>query len=60
MKCSRCGNIMSYEKFYAGSESFFGWRCVVCGEIVDEVILENRLLKKRLLEKEEVREVGEF
>ena len=23
-------------------ENFLGWRCVSCGEILDEVILENR------------------
>jgi hypothetical protein len=33
---------MTYERFYGPHEQFFGWRCVYCGEIVDEVILENR------------------
>jgi hypothetical protein len=33
---------MVYEKFYGTQEQFFGWRCIQCGEIVDEVILENR------------------
>ncbi len=43
MKCHRCNGMMVFEKFYGDSEHFFGWRCVVCGEIVDQVILENRL-----------------
>jgi hypothetical protein len=43
MKCRRCNGMMVFEKFYGDSEYFFGWRCVVCGEIVDQVILENRL-----------------
>ncbi len=43
MRCHRCQGIMIYEKFYGDCEHFFGWRCVVCGEIVDQVILENRL-----------------
>ncbi len=47
MKCHRCGGIMVYEKFYGICEEFFGWRCIFCGEIVDQVILENRLEKKR-------------
>jgi len=34
---------MVYEKFYGNCEWFWGWRCVICGEIVDQVILENRL-----------------
>lgn len=34
---------MIYEKFYEHYGHFFGWRCVVCGEIIDQVILDNRL-----------------
>jgi hypothetical protein len=33
---------MVYEKFYGTQENFSGWRCIFCGEIVDELILENR------------------
>ena len=33
---------MVYERFYGPHEHFLGWRCVLCGEIVDQVILENR------------------
>lgn len=47
MKCDRCRGPMVYEKFYGRTEDYFGWRCVVCGEIVDEVILENRSRRKR-------------
>ena len=47
MKCHRCGGVMVYEKFYGSCEEFFGWRCVLCGEIVDQIILENRLGQKR-------------
>ena len=43
----RCGGAMIYEKFYGDCEHFFGWRCVVCGEIIDQVILENRLVRVR-------------
>ena len=42
MKCLRCGGIMVQEKFYGLCEHFWGWRCVCCGEIIDQVILENR------------------
>jgi hypothetical protein len=34
---------MFYEKFYGPHEHFWGWRCIFCGEIFDQVILENRL-----------------
>ncbi len=43
MRCHRCSGMMVYEKFYGDCEYFFGWRCVVCGEIVNQIILENRL-----------------
>ena len=43
MSCSKCGGLMFYEKFISEEiEDFSGWRCVICGEIVDEVILKNR------------------
>jgi len=45
MKCHRCGNVMVYERFHGADEHFWGWRCVLCGEIVDQVILENRQTK---------------
>jgi hypothetical protein len=33
---------MVYEQFFGEQERFGGWRCIFCGEIVDDVILENR------------------
>ncbi len=42
MKCHRCGSMMVYERFYGPHEHFAGWRCILCGEIIDQVILENR------------------
>jgi len=44
MKCVRCNSVMIYDKFYGPHEQFWGWKCVICGEIVDQVILENRQL----------------
>jgi hypothetical protein len=42
MKCPHCTSSMTYEKFFGPEEYFWGWRCVYCGEIVDDTILENR------------------
>jgi len=42
MKCHRCGSVMVYQKFFGTDGPFWGWRCLLCGEIFDEVILENR------------------
>jgi hypothetical protein len=47
MKCHRCGGAMVFERFYGASDQFSGWRCILCGEIVDPVIFENRLSQKR-------------
>ncbi|RPI77383.1 MAG: hypothetical protein EHM45_09280 [Desulfobacteraceae bacterium] len=41
-KCVRCMGNLVYNKFYSPREQFWGWQCVICGEIVDPVILENR------------------
>ena len=43
MRCNRCGGMTIYQKFYGHCEHFLGWRCIVCGEIIDQVIIENRL-----------------
>ena len=45
-KCLRCRGIMVYDKFYGPHEQFWGWKYVICGEIVDRVILENRQLMR--------------
>ena len=46
MKCNRYKGMMVFEKFYGISENFSGWRCVTCGEIIDQMILENRNLEE--------------
>ncbi len=43
MQCQRCGGKMIFEKFYDVNSVFFGWHCVICGEILDPVILLHRL-----------------
>ena len=45
-KCLRCRGAMIYDKFYGPHEQFWGWKCLICGEIVDPVILENRQLMR--------------
>ena len=43
IRCQRCGGRMIVEKFYDVNNVFFGWHCVICGEILDPVILLHRL-----------------
>jgi hypothetical protein len=45
-KCLRCSGTVIYDKFYGTHEQFWGWKCLICGEIVDPVILENRQLMR--------------
>jgi DNA-directed RNA polymerase subunit RPC12/RpoP len=47
MECRRCLGFMVEEVFEdvkddTGAVSFPGWRCVTCGEILDQTILTNR------------------
>lgn len=47
MQCARCQGSTISEVFVdwesgAGALSFPGWRCLLCGDITDAVILSNR------------------
>ena len=47
MDCPRCHGHMAYDDFQdlnddTGELSFSGWRCMICGEILDAVIASNR------------------
>ena len=50
-KCNRCGGMMVYEKIYCGTEHFWVWKCVYCGDYIDRVIMENRQIQKSSREK---------
>jgi hypothetical protein len=41
--CQRCHGLMGFEKFYGQHSSFFAWHCLLCGDILDPVILLHRL-----------------
>lgn len=58
MKCDRCGSAMVQEKFYGPHEHFLGWKCIYCGEIIDDLILENRRSASRI--GEEDKELGNW
>ena len=49
MKCYRCGGAMVFEKFYGNCEEFFGWRCIFCGEMVDQGDLREPTRKEALI-----------
>ena len=43
MRCQRCNMVMVNERFYGPGDPFWGWRCMICGNISDPTILENRI-----------------
>lgn len=43
MHCLHCGAIMFYETFYEEDQKLSTWKCILCGEYMDDVILRNRL-----------------
>jgi len=49
--------MMVYERFNNFDEHFSGWRCVLCGEIIDQVILENRRTKMGRQDREKKRKM---
>jgi hypothetical protein len=47
MTCARCDGLMVMERFEdfqddTGAMNFNAWHCLVCGEILDQVIITNR------------------
>ncbi|NKE70283.1 hypothetical protein [Candidatus Manganitrophus noduliformans] len=47
MQCPKCRGLMIDERFCdlyedMGRKCFEGWRCILCGEILDFTILTNR------------------
>lgn len=44
MNCSRCTGLMIRDDLQdeTGLGQFVAWRCLICGEVLDPVILENR------------------
>lgn len=45
MVCPRCGGKVIPEKFYGDQGIFDGWRCIMCGDVFDEQILEHRKIQ---------------
>ncbi len=41
-RCDRCGGLLVREGFEEGAGLAEGWRCVICGERLDAIILKNR------------------
>ena len=46
MKCSKCGGLMVSQRFADFFITFYGWKCLNCGSIVDKTIVQNKLTTK--------------
>jgi len=47
MTCARCQGLMVSDRFTdllddSGQLRFNGWRCIICGDVVDPIIVQNR------------------
>ena len=42
MQCTRCAGLRVAEIIYEGGSRVFALRCVLCGDIIDQVIVLNR------------------
>ncbi len=47
MKCPKCSGLMVSERVQHDFDVSLSWRCIICGKIIDAVILENAGSEKR-------------
>ena len=45
--CPRCNASLVRERFYGMCAHIWVWRCIKCGEIIDDVVLYNRRMLKK-------------
>ena len=48
MRCPKCKGRMHAEKCYDFVRSFDAWKCCLCGELIDPIILSNRARTQNL------------
>jgi DNA-directed RNA polymerase subunit RPC12/RpoP len=41
-RCDRCGGRMIPQEYLYGVETFWEWKCMSCGEVIDPLIKLNR------------------
>lgn len=42
MKCERCFGLMVYERVLYQGRVFPMWKCLMCGDLIDWIVLLNR------------------
>ena len=46
MSCLKCGGRLTRERFYTEQGLFDGFRCVICGDVFDDLVLQHRKFQK--------------
>jgi hypothetical protein len=41
MNCHRCGDAMVLKKFFDYGGYYWGWKCARCGEMNDQIVVQN-------------------
>ncbi len=59
-KCPRCNGAMTYETVFSPKGWFGGWKCLICGEYIDPVVMMNRELMRRNREKKPSRQAETY
>lgn len=47
MNCPKCHGLMLSERVSDFSLTFYAWKCVNCGAVIDQTILSNQHKRKR-------------
>ncbi len=63
MTCPRCHGLMAAitledPKSTISREPLIGWRCLLCGEVLDPTISENRVITRKRLPRQPVPRLG--
>ncbi len=46
MNCPHCGNTMTFRKFFDYGGHSWGWECISCREIIDQIQANRQRLKE--------------
>lgn len=60
MNCPRCGSTMTFRKFFDYGGHSWGWECISCKEIIDQIPEIYRLAKEDWNEREKRRSRKEW
>lgn len=60
MNCPRCGSTMTFKKFFDYGGHSWGWECIFCKDIIEQIPEVRRLPEEDWNEREERRIAREW